>query len=209
LSSTKSGYNIRSTGILVNLSVSLLFLLLTDVSVSGQIVVADSVSSPTVRVISPQDPDVNQDTILHSQNKAILYSAILPGLGQIYNKKYWKVPIIYGAGGAMVYFIGYNHLKYKKFKEALYTDSTEPVIIDGRPYPPSVLARGRDFYRRYRDLSVLAFGAIYFLNIVDAMVDANFFYYDVSDDLSLNINPAIFNTSVNTSAFGLTFRIGF
>jgi hypothetical protein len=210
LSFTRKDAGLRSSVRVVFITTLLFFLLYPD-TVFGQaasgdttiIVVTEGSGIQPAGIISPGD------TIKHSPDRAIILSAVLPGLGQVYNKKYWKVPIIYGAEGALLYFIGYNQLKYKKFKDALFEKPTEPVIIDGRAVNPSVLARGRDYYRRWRDLSVLGFAAVYFLNIVDAMVDANFFYYDVSDDLSLNINPALFNTFGNTSAIGLSFQIGF
>jgi hypothetical protein len=146
----------------------------------------------------------------HSPRKAILYSAILPGLGQVYNKKYWKLPIIYGAGGAFAYFVGYNQLKYEKFRNA-YVEGTpgEPALIDGIYYEYEILPRGRDYYRRYRDLSVLGVGVIYFLNIVDAMVDAHFFYYDVSDDLTMRLEPAIIENPGMTAAVGFRINLGF
>jgi len=156
---------------------------------------------------------VKQQVHRHSARKATLYSAIVPGLGQVYNQKYWKVPIIYGAGGAFGYYVGYNQLKYKKFRdanEAYQLDKTDGItIIDGISVPNSRLEAGMNYYRRYRDLSVLGVGAIYLLNIVDAMIDANFFYYDVSDDLSLQIQPVIMENTDMTATLGVGIRIGF
>jgi hypothetical protein len=147
---------------------------------------------------------------LHSPRKAVIYSAVLPGLGQIYNGKYWKLPIIYGAGGALAYAVGYNQLKYTKFRDAYANGNPqEKALIDGQYYDYEVLPRGRDYYRRYRDLSVIGFGLLYFLNVVDAMVDAHFFYYDVSDDLSLRIEPAVLDDQGLTSAVGFRINIGF
>jgi hypothetical protein len=146
----------------------------------------------------------------HSPRKALLFSVIIPGMGQAYNQKYWKVPIIYGAGGTFAYFVGYNQLKYKKFRDAYVNGKPgDKVLIDGVYYDYDILPRGRDYYRRYRDLSVLGMGFIYFLNIVDAMIDAQFFYYDVSDDLTLHIQPAILNTPGLTSSVGFRIDIVF
>jgi hypothetical protein len=146
----------------------------------------------------------------HSSRKAVVYSIICPGLGQVYNKKYWKLPIIYGAGGAFGYFVGFNQLKYQKFRDA-YDNGTpgEPALIDGMYYDYDVLERGRDYYRRYRDLSALGLGLIYFLNVIDAMVDAHFFYYDVSDDLSMRVEPAIIENPGMTAAVGFRINLGF
>jgi hypothetical protein len=165
-------------------------------------------------------PVKNADTISvvkkHSPQKAVVYSLICPGLGQIYNKKYWKLPFIYGAGGTFVYFISYNQLKYVKFRDA-YIDyksntsasSKEYTKIDGANYRNSILATGRDYYRRYRDLSVLGLGAIYLLNVVDAMVDAHFFNYDVSDDLSMHIGPTLIEDPSLTASLGLGIKLYF
>lgn len=111
----------------------------------------------------------------------------------------------------MAYFVGYNQLKYKKFRDAyLAGDTGQPVLIEGRNYPYKVLGTAENYYRRFRDLSVLGLGAIYFLNVIDAMIDAHFFSYDVSDDLSLQIRPSILSTpDLTTEAIGLRISIGF
>ena len=150
----------------------------------------------------------------HTPRQAVIYSLICPGLGQIYNKKYWKIPFIYGAGGTFLYYINYNQLKYKKFRAALFDQATtkEPVVIDGYPYAYVTLEQGRDYYRRYRDLSVAGLAAIYLLNVIDAMVDAHFFNYDISDDLSMKVEPAVMqNTGLmgTTASVGLRIHIGF
>jgi hypothetical protein len=163
--------------------------------------------------INAQEQDtsaVRTNTQKHSPRKAVLFSVILPGLGQVYNHKYWKVPIIYGAGGAFAYFVNFNQVKYKKFRDAYANGNpNQKVLIDGQYYDYDILPRGRDYYRRYRDLSVIGFGAIYLLNIIDAMVDANFYYYDVGNDLTMRIDPVIFNNYGITSAIGLRINIGF
>jgi hypothetical protein len=166
-------------------------------------------------ITAEQTDTVMVDSTLrtHSVRKAVVYSLICPGLGQAYNKKYWKIPFIYGAGGTFLYFVGYNQMKYKKFKDALYEgQTTENVIIDGYTYRYSSLGLARDYYRRYRDLSIAGFAAIYLLNVIDAMVDATFYYYDISDDLSLKVEPAVIeNTGLTgtTASLGLSIRIGF
>jgi hypothetical protein len=141
---------------------------------------------------------------------ATLLSAIVPGLGQIYNKKYWKLPLIYGAGSAMIYAINYNQTKYQKFRDAYNSGKPEQTyLIDGYEYNYDQLPYGRDFYRGYRDLSVFGFAAVYLLNVIDAMVDAYLTRFDVSDDLSLKIQPAIVNNFDLTASVGIKFSIGF
>jgi len=160
-----------------------------------------------------QEPDtVAVGTVVHNHNprKAVLFSALLPGMGQVYNQKYWKVPVIYGAGGAFAYFVGFNQLKYKKFRDAVANGTQdEVVLIDGRYIPSENLERGMNYYRRYRDISVLGLGAIYLLNIIDAMIDASFFYYDVSDDLSMQLQPVMITAPGTTAALGFQINIGF
>jgi hypothetical protein len=160
---------------------------------------------------------VSNDSIppeqLHSPKKASIYSAILPGLGQAYNKKYWKIPVIYAGFGAFVYFADWNNGWYVVFKDA-YRDlsvregfdsevfikkySKIPILatID---YTNSVdkkntldyLTKAQDYYRRNRDLLIISTAAFYALNIIDASVDAHLFYFDISDNLTLNWHPAV------------------
>jgi hypothetical protein len=160
-----------------------------------------------------QEENALPDTIFHKKhnpNTAILYSAILPGLGQVYNRKFWKVPLVYGAGAAMVYAFNYNQSKYKKFKDAYANDDhSKKFIIDGNELTYEQLPLGRDFYRRYRDLSIFGIAAVYFLNIVDAMVDAYFTEFDVSDDLSLKIQPSVVDNLDLTAAVGVKISFGF
>jgi hypothetical protein len=165
------------------------------------------------RTVSAQDADtatVKTVAQTHSPRKALIMSAIIPGLGQAYNKKYWKVPIIYGAGGAFAYYLGYYQDKYSKFRTALANGKEgETYKIDGREYAYGSLESGQNFYRRYRDLNALGITFIYFLNIVDAMIDAHFFYYDVSDNLTMHIQPAVFNNPGATSSLGLQINLLF
>jgi hypothetical protein len=148
---------------------------------------------------------------MHSPHKAVIYSAIVPGLGQVYNKKYWKVPIIYAAGGTLAYFIKTNNTQYQRFRKAydavIANDPNNPDEFNGR-YSKDVLANARDYYRKYRDLSVIGIAGLYFLNIIDAMVDAYFFSFDVSDDLSLRVVPTI-QPGMYSSACGLTVSLNF
>lgn len=150
------------------------------------------------------------DTLVrnHSPRKALMYSLICPGLGQVYNKKYWKIPFIYGAGGAFLYFINYNQTKYKKFRDARFDekDTQRTVVIDGYAYQYDNLEIAQDYFRRYRDLSIAGLAAIYLISAIDAMVDAHFFYYDISENLSMRIQPAVENPGYFAT---LGFKINF
>lgn len=127
----------------------------------------------------------------HSVQRAVIYSAILPGLGQVYNRKYWKVPVVYAALGTAGYFAYENNRQYRYYYgglERLVRDSVD--IFEGRFTPENIIFIANT-YRRWRDLSALLFIAAYGLNILDAYVDAHFYYYDISDNLSLGIKPSL------------------
>lgn len=132
---------------------------------------------------------------LHSPTKAALFSAVLPGLGQGYNKKYWKIPIIYAGFGLITYFIISNTGEYKKYKEAYsYVASGDSSYIDNEyvgKYDEQQLMDGKNYHRRNMELSYIIGGLWYILNIIDASVDAHFFDYDVSDDLSIRVDPVM------------------
>ncbi len=132
---------------------------------------------------------------VHSPHKATIFSAVLPGMGQFYNKKYWKIPIVYTGIGVIGYFALENRSEYRKASEAyIYVFHKETYEIDndliGR-YDVDVLRDIRDYYRRNMELSYIILALWYGLNIVDATVDAHLFNYDVSDNLSLQIEPTI------------------
>jgi hypothetical protein len=147
-----------------------------------------------------------------SPAKAAFYSAILPGLGQAYNKKYWKIPIVYGAFGAGVYFIMDNNKKHHQYRDEYKKrlanggaiDTSDPTY--GKLSTESVI-RGQKFYQKNRDLSVLITAGLYILNIVEANVDAHLLQFNVNDDLSLkpdlHTNPYTFNQNVG---FTLTYQ---
>jgi TM2 domain-containing membrane protein YozV len=193
---------------------AVLLLLAIGLPASGQ--EKDTINFQESGRLTAQEQDTVAITGLdhtHSPRKAVIYSLICPGLGQIYNKKYWKLPIIYGAGGAFVYFIVFNQMKYAKFRDT-YINNTgaeadDVFRIDGLKYRYSILPRGRDYYRRYRDLSVLGMGAIYLLTVMDTMVDAYFFSYDVSDDLTMKLEPAIIEGPGITASVGFRINLGF
>ncbi|MCX6251165.1 MAG: DUF5683 domain-containing protein [Bacteroidetes bacterium] len=131
----------------------------------------------------------------HSPSKATIMSALLPGLGQVYNKKYWKVPIIYAGFGVLTYFIVTNAQEYNTFKGA-YIESVDS-IFNGKyadlvsKYTANDLLSGREYYRRNLEISCLLTAVLYVLNIVDASVDANLFTYNVSKDLTIKLDPLI------------------
>lgn len=131
----------------------------------------------------------------HSAHKASIYSAILPGLGQAYNKKYWKIPIVYAGIGGLSYLALSNRTEYRLAKDAFsYVSNGETFETDNKyvgKYNEADLIQIRDFYRRNTELSWIVLGLWYVLNIIDATVDAHFFDYDISNNLSLHLQPAM------------------
>lgn len=147
--------------------------------------------------------------------RAALKSAMLPGLGQIYNKRWWKVPLVYGGFVGIGLVFEFNQRYYQIFlKEAQFRQENpgkkeNPLFA---PYTTEGIISIKDSYRRDRDLSVLAGLGFYAITIIDAYVDAKFFRFDISNDLTLQVNPTINQPiPVHASAFapvvGLRFKI--
>jgi hypothetical protein len=132
----------------------------------------------------------------HSVRKAALFSTALPGLGQAYNKKYWKIPIIYAGFGVLGYLVYSNRAEFIKYRDAyIYVANGDTTPYDN-PYinfNETQLKSGMDYYRRNRDLTSIITGLWYILNILEAYVDAHFFDYDISDDLSMRLSPGMLN----------------
>ena len=129
--------------------------------------------------------------------KAVWLGAIVPGAGQIYNKSYWKLPIVYGGFMGCGYAIQWNNNRYTSYKRAyidLYNDIQAGTVsrVGGSSKWLSTLQNQQSIYRRYRDYSILATVIVYALSMIDAYVDAQLFDYDISPDLTLNVEPQIY-----------------
>lgn len=138
--------------------------------------------------------DIDTTLKKHSPHKATLYSMVLPGLGQAYNKKYWKIPIVYAGFGALTYFIISNRNEYVKYRDAYdyvtHGDTAFPINNEYiNKYDPEQLISGRDYYRRNLEFTYILTGLWYIMNILDATVDAHLYDYDISDDLSIRLGP--------------------
>jgi len=153
----------------------------------------------------------------HSPRKAAIRSAIIPGWGQIYNKKYWKVPIVWGALGVTGYIFFNNLYTYKDLKfsyAAKYEASVPPydstnykqIKPQYLPIDQEALRAGRNQYRQYIDYAAVFFIVFWGLNIVDAAVDAHLKAFDISPDLSLRIKP---NYNPLLKAGGVSFVFNF
>ena len=147
--------------------------------------------------------------VSRSPSKAALMS-LLPGLGQAYNKKYWKIPIIYAGLATSAYFIDSNHKEYISYKNAYL------IRIDGNSnsidkysdqYTDAQLVTLKDHYRRNREISILFISITYILNIIDASVDAHFFDYEINQELSLHVKPTIITQEKNFHGLCLSLKL--
>ncbi|UBM63471.1 DUF5683 domain-containing protein [Candidatus Sulfidibacterium hydrothermale] len=139
--------------------------------------------------------------------------ALVPGLGQIYNHKYWKLPIVYTGFGVIGYFVVTNTQYYQDFKDAYNCKVTDPDCKNplAEKYSEETLKYIRDYYRRNMQLSYIIGGAWYLLQLIDANVDAHLSHWNVSDDLSLDISPVYHPVPVrNQPAWqGICLRLKF
>ena len=149
----------------------------------------------------------------HSPRKATIMSAALPGLGQVYNGKWWKVPIIYGGYAGLTYMAVSNHNQMVRFREAyLIRTDDNPDTVDEYvgTYSDANLRDLKVTRQRNRDLSFIIMGILYVLNIIDANVDGHLKDFDVSEDLSMRIRPHMQQTmpgQMPAPGIGLTFTL--
>jgi hypothetical protein len=149
----------------------------------------------------------------HSPRKATIRSAMVPGWGQAYNKKYWKIPIVYGALGTAAGFFIYNRKEYIDARDAYRNmmdgDNTNNNLIKPKfqPVDPEAVRQYRIAVRQYVDYSVLAFIILWGLNVVDATVDGHLKAFEVNDNLSLHINPS-YSPQTKQANLGLVLKLG-
>jgi len=180
--------------------VLVLLVFTTFLQVNAQRKDSASIKGDTVSAKTTTDTTKLKHKAVHpypNPAKAMLYSAIIPGLGQIYNKRYWKLPIIYVGLGVCTYFIISNHQQYMTFYNALNTRNNGGIDPYYNIYSSSDLVTIQQYYNRYFWLSIIGAGFIYILNVVDANVDAQLHNFDVSDNLSLNISPQLYSNPLN------------
>ena len=163
--------------------------------------------------------------------KAAMFSAALPGLGQAYNHKYWKIPILYAGIAATAWGINWNNQYYTLYRNA-YIDlldsdpeskryleipsalSKEELAADienNRSSYVTALERKKDGYRRDRDLVIIVMVGVYVINIIDANVDAHLSDFDISNDLSMNVSPVLLSNHAGTGNYslGMSFKLNF
>ncbi len=144
----------------------------------------------------------------HSPATATILSALVPGMGQVYNQKLWKVPVVYGGIASLYYIVDFNQRGFVFFKTA-YEQLIDPNQEDvyGGQVPKEELIWRRDLYRRNRDMAIIGLAGLYVLNIIDANVDAHFFDWDISDNLALGIEP-VFNRGISAQSMGSAPNFG-
>ena len=172
----------------------------------------------------------------HSPRKAALYSAVFPGLGQWYNRKYWKVPLVYAGYATLGYFVYFNNTHYVSYRDAyldftddnpattsyfsVFSKDADPRSYAQELYPTTYnkqnyewmkeqLRNGMQYYKRNRDLSLIGMAGWYILTILDAVVDAQLFHFDVNPDLAVRVLPAVRPVPGMMAAGGITCNITF
>lgn len=167
----------------------------------------EAATSPVVRADTLPPPYIPRKVFVPNPTKATWYAIVFPGGGQIYNRKYWKLPIIYGGFAGCAYALSWNGKMYKDYSQAYMdimdnnpnTNSFEDLLPPNYNYSKEqlqeVLRKRKDTYRRYRDLSIFAVIGVYLLSIIDAYVDAELSNFDISPDLSMKVEPTIINNN--------------
>ena len=172
--------------------------------IEGVEILMDSTASPTLGQVRVFNPD---------PQRALWLSALCPGLGQVYNRRYWKLPIVVGAFVGLSYGASWNNRMYKDYSKGYrdvmdddpdtrsYMDFFPPTVRESdleTAWLQKVMKNKRDYYRRYREICVIAMVGVYLLNVVDAYVDASMAHFDISPDLTLDVSP----TAIDNGAVG-------
>lgn len=197
---------------------------LQRISAADSLALADSIAaenkkrllemtSSTTPQVSPTPTDsingaLNKKVFIPNPTKATWLALVIPGGGQIYNRKFWKLPIIYGGFAGCAYALTWNNKMYKDYMQA-YKDAAlgnweansihdllPPGYLDRTPKTQitETLRKQKDTYRRYRDLSIFAFIGVYLISVIDAYVDAELSNFDITPDLSMRVEPAVINS---------------
>ena len=185
---------------------------LSKVSVQKDTITKDKTTKTEAQVIQ----DITKENApmakpQYSPTKAGLYSAVLPGLGQYYNKKYWKIPIVWGGIGTGVGISMWNQKNYNRYRDAFIAElnGQNHEFSDIPGVTKDVLGRTQDKFKRQRDYSIAITGLVYVLNIIDAVVDAHL--YDQRNDPDLAIRPTVMYDQYSNQAAkaGLSFNFNF
>ena len=207
----------------------------TIVADNATLATADSMAAEDLRMLlgdeTPRHTHARRDwsTWRPSAKKAMWLAIVLPGAGQIYNRKYWKLPIVYGGFFGCIYAYRWNNQMYQDYSQAymdIMDDNPETesynnflhlgttITDDNKTTYQNKFKKRKDLYRKWRDLSVFALIGVYALSIIDAYVDASLSEFDISEDLSLHVAPAVINNKTSTnpvkaSSLGLQCALNF
>lgn len=189
----------------------------------------DSLKTSLTPTLQKKKEKRNWDTWRPNPKRAMWLAIVLPGAGQIYNRKYWKLPLVYGGFVGCIYAMQWNNMMFRDYSKA-YQDimDTDPttqsynqflhlgtrITDQNKEQYQSIFKSRKDRYRRWRDLSFFCLLGVYALSIVDAYVDASLSEFDISDDLTLRVEPAVMNsplagTFFKPSAIGLHCSLTF
>ncbi len=186
------------------MGIGLLLLLGTSVPCAGDAGAGDGGSGTSLN-----NGTVQTETV-RTPERAAMLSATLPGLGQVYNGRYWKVPIIYAGFGTLAYFLNMNSREYQRWRTAYIARvDGNPNTVDGYPHSTDQLERAMRVYRRNLEVTYLLGAALYILNILDANVDAHLLDFDVREDLGLRMQPIVNQLPCGRSGPGLSLTITF
>ena len=180
-----------------------------------------------VNTLDKMRKDMQKPRFVPDPKRALWLALVLPGAGQIYNRKYWKLPIFYGGFLGCTYAFLWNQQMYRDYSQAYldimdddpntnsYLNMLPPrYSIEGREERfKTIFKNKRDRYRRWRDLSAFAFVGVYILSVIDAYVDAELSVFDISPDLSLQISPAVIQSPSfkrdHTNSYGVGCSLRF
>ncbi|MEQ9403688.1 MAG: DUF5683 domain-containing protein [Cyclobacteriaceae bacterium] len=191
--------------VLTSVAISLAVVLFAQDSQRDTALITDSTFIET-----EQDSELFQQVSQLDPQRAALLSAILPGMGQVYNKQYWKVPIIYGGIAAFAHFIDYNNKLYHALRNAAIAQAGgEDNPFQRIASSQTTLVRNRDVFRRNRDFLIIIGSVFYILNIVDAHVSAHLDEFNVNENLAISIEPSVQSTFASTQAVGASLVIRF
>jgi hypothetical protein len=168
----------------------------------------------TAQTTYAQNASDSLRTKLHSPRKASLYSMVLPGMGQVYNRQYWKVPVLYAGIATLAYFFKFNTDKYHTYRDeyvARINKDSSSYNTSYLLYSDNTILQLKNYYQRNLEFTYIVAGLVYIFNIIDASVYAHLFTFDVGNDLTLRIDPLINNNSIRfgsppTAGFQLTLR---
>lgn len=185
------------------------FLILAFLMVTGLTLSAQTDTSANAAQVSTSD---STKVAKHSPTTAMLLS-IVPGGGQIYNKKYWKLPIVYGCLAASSYFIYSSATKMADYRNEFINrrdGNVELLVEEYAQYNDENIIELKNKYRRNMEISIGVTAIFYVLNIIDAMVDAHLYYFDISDDLSLRWSPSVMpSLAHNRPSYGMSLQFRF